>query len=55
MKLDDLDRELERLREASERVAANLVELEIDSSRQLLETSTLSGESAAQWASASAG
>jgi hypothetical protein len=54
MKLDDLDRELERLREASERVAANLVELEIDSSRQLLETSTLSGESAARWASASA-
>ena len=54
MKLDDLDRELERLRETSERVAANLVELEIDSSRQLLETSTLSGESAARWSSASA-
>ena len=40
----DLDSELARLKEASERVAANLVELEIDSSRQLLETSHLSGE-----------
>ena len=54
MKLDDLDRELERLREASERVAANLVELEIDSSRQLLEACTLTGESAARWSTASA-
>ncbi|MGN6868405.1 MAG: hypothetical protein ACTHMY_08385 [Solirubrobacteraceae bacterium] len=54
MKLDDLDRELARLRDASERVAANLVELEIDSSRQLLEASTLSGESAKQWSAASA-
>lgn len=54
MKLDDLDRELERLREAGERVAANLVELEIDSSRQLLEARTLTGESAARWSAASA-
>jgi hypothetical protein len=46
--------ELNRLGQASERVAANLVELEIDSSRQLLEASTLSGQSAARWSSASA-
>ncbi|HSC03224.1 MAG TPA: hypothetical protein VLC49_07890 [Solirubrobacteraceae bacterium] len=54
MKLEDCDSELNRLRAASERVAANLVELEIDSSRQLLEASTLSGESAKQWSAASA-
>jgi hypothetical protein len=54
MTLDDLDRELTRLKEASERVAANLVELEIDSSRRLLDASTLTGESAEQWSAASA-
>lgn len=54
MKLTDCDNELDRLRTASERVAANLVELEIDSSRQLLEASTLSGESLERWSAASA-
>jgi hypothetical protein len=54
MKPGDLDQDLDRLKETSERVAANLVELEIDSSRQLLETSTLSGESATCWSAASA-
>jgi hypothetical protein len=54
MKLDDLDRELERLQEARERISANLVELEIDSSRQLLEARALTGESATRWAAASA-
>jgi hypothetical protein len=54
MKLDDLDQELDRLREAGERVGANLVELEIDSSRQLLEARPLTGESAARWSAASA-
>jgi hypothetical protein len=54
MKLDDLDRELERLREANERARTNLVELEIDSSRQLLEARPLTGESATRWATASA-
>jgi hypothetical protein len=54
MKPGDLDGELSRLRSASERAVANLVELEIDSSRQLLEASTLSGESAQQWSAASA-
>ena len=38
--------ELTHLREAHDRVAANLIELEIDSSRQLLEVSTLTGRSA---------
>jgi hypothetical protein len=54
MKLDDLDAELSRLKEASERIAANLVELEIDSGRQLLDASTLTGVSATRWAAASA-
>ena len=53
MKPADLDAELNRLRQASERIAANLVELEIDSSRQLLETSNLTGRSAARWSEAS--
>ncbi len=54
MKLEDCDTELNRLRETSDRIAANLVELEIDSSRQLLEASTLTGVSAARWSAASA-
>lgn len=54
MRLEDSDPELNRLQEAGERIAANLVELEIDSSRQLLEASTLTGESAACWSAASA-
>jgi hypothetical protein len=53
MKPDDLERELERLRDANERARTNLVELEIDSSRQLLEARPLTGESAARWAAAS--
>ncbi len=48
------DNELNRLRAASERVATNLVELEIDSSRQLLEASTLTGPSLERWSAASA-
>ena len=43
-----------RLQEASDRAAANLVELEIDSSRQLLDVSTLTGRSADRWSQASA-
>jgi chromosome segregation ATPase len=54
MNRNDLDRELTRLQEASQRIAANLVELEIDSSRQLLEASALTGASAARWAAANA-
>ena len=54
MSRDDPTRELIRLQEACDRVAANLVELEIDSSRQLLEVSALTGRSADRWAQASA-
>ena len=54
MKPDDLDRELKRLEEARERIAANLVELEIDPARQLLEARVLTGESATRWSTASA-
>ena len=53
MSRDDPTHELTRLQEASDRVAANLVELELDSSRQLLEVSTLTGRSADDWARAS--
>lgn len=52
MNRDDLDHELTRLQEASQRIATNLVELEIDSSRQLLEASSLTGIPAARWAAA---
>ena len=54
MSRDDPTRELIHLEEASDRVAANLVELELDSSRQLLEVSSLTGRSADRWAQASA-
>jgi hypothetical protein len=53
MNRDDPTAELTRLHEASDRVAANLLELEIDSSRQLLDVSTLTGRSADRWAEAS--
>jgi hypothetical protein len=50
----DAHRELELLHEAAERISANLVELEIDSSRQLLEASRLEGKSAERWSATSA-
>ena len=53
MRREDPIRELTRLHEASDRVAANLVELEIDSSRQLLDVSALTGRSADRWSQAS--
>jgi hypothetical protein len=54
MKSAPLDQDLSRLREMSERSAGSLVELEIDSTRRLLDASSLTGESAAQWSAASA-
>jgi len=54
MSRDDPAHELSHLQEACDRVAANLVELELDSSRQLLDVSTLTGRSADRWAQASA-
>jgi len=53
MTIDELDTKLRQLREATERAGANLVELEIDSSRKLLEASSLAGESAERWSAAS--
>jgi ABC-type transporter Mla subunit MlaD len=50
---EDPAHKLSRLQEASERAAANLLELEIDSSRQLLEVSALTGRSADRWSHAS--
>jgi len=54
MRSAELDQKLGQLHQAAERISANLVELEIDSSRQLLESSTLRGESAERWSAASA-
>ena len=45
----DPDRELERLRGAAERIGANLLELDQDPSRALLDAASLQGESAARW------
>jgi hypothetical protein len=47
------DLTLEELRSAAAAISANLVELEIDSTRQLLDASPLAGQSAARWAAAS--
>ena len=44
---------LRRLHAEAERISSNLVELEIDSSRQMLDASALTGQSAASWSAAS--
>ena len=54
MSHEAIDEKLKTLREAVERIGQNLVELEVDSSRKLLEATKLSGESAKQWSAASA-
>jgi hypothetical protein len=46
-------RSLSDLREAAGRISADLVDLELDSSRKLLEASPLEGQSAARWSEAS--
>jgi hypothetical protein len=53
MKSEQLEQKLEGLRAAAERISANLVELEVDSSRQLLDATPLEGKSAARWVDAS--
>ena len=53
MRSEHIDRRLADLHQACERISANLVDLEIDSGRQLLEATRLDGRSAAEWASAS--
>jgi hypothetical protein len=53
MRTEDIDRRLADLHQASERISANLVDLEIDSGRQLLEATRLEGQSAERWTAAS--
>lgn len=54
MRPGELERKLKALHESSQRISVNLLELEIDSGRELLELSALEGESAAMWSPASA-
>lgn len=54
MKSEQTKRRLAHLHQAAERISANLVDLEIDSGRQMLEGTRLQGESAARWSTASA-
>ena len=53
MRTEQIDRRLADLHQACEHISANLVDLEIDSGRQLLDATRLEGESAARWATAS--
>jgi len=53
MNLEDPRPKLRTLHEAAERISANLVELEIDPNRRLLDGVSLQGESAARWSAAS--
>lgn len=53
MRTEHVDRRLTDLHQACERISANLVDLEIDSGRQLLDATRLEGQSAARWAGAS--
>ena len=52
MTIDDLDRDLERYRSAADTVSSNLLELDGDPNRQLLETAPLTGTTAGEWADA---
>ena len=54
MTTEPVDVKLQRLHQASERVGASLLELELDPNRELLEKSRLEGESAVRWAATSA-
>jgi hypothetical protein len=53
MRSEHIDRRLADLHQASERISANLVDLEIDSGRQLLEAPRLEGQSGERWTAAS--
>ena len=54
MAVTDLDRDLERYRSAADTVSINLLELDGDPNRQLLETAPLTGTTAHEWAEARA-
>ncbi len=49
MRSDEPDQRLAELHRAADQVSANLVELEIDTGRELLDASELEGETAARW------
>jgi hypothetical protein len=53
MSLQEIDSTLERLRGATEAIGANLIEVELDPNRGLLDSSALQGESATRWGEAS--
>lgn len=53
MSLQEIDSTLRRLRAAAEAIGANLLEVELDPNRGLLDSSALQGESAARWDEAS--
>lgn len=54
MTIEEIDRTIHRLRDAAEQISANLLELEQDPNRELLQATDLQGQSAARWAQASA-
>jgi hypothetical protein len=54
MAIEEIDRTIRRLRDAAEQISGNLLELELDPNRKLLDATDLQGESAARWAEASA-
>ncbi len=54
MTIEEIDLTIHRLREAAEQISANLLELELDPNRELLDATELQGESAVRWARASA-
>jgi len=53
MSLQEIDSTLARLRAAAEAIGANLLEVELDPNRNLLDSSALEGESATRWGEAS--
>jgi hypothetical protein len=54
MTIEEIDSALNRLRGAAESISANLLEIELDPDRKLLDATALTGESATRWAQASA-
>ncbi len=53
MSLQEIDSTLQQLRGAAEAIGANLLEVELDPNRGLLDSGTLEGESATRWGAAS--
>lgn len=52
MSIQEIDSTLQRLRGAAEAIGANLIEVELDPNRGLLDSSALEGESAVRWGEA---